>query len=253
VVRGLDTFRRHFQGFEDYYVLIGGSAAAIVSEVAGIEFRSTKDLDIVLCIEAIDSLFADRFWQFIKTGNYETRQRSADKRTLYRFHSPQDQRYPYMIELFSRLPDILDKHINSNTLTPIPINEDISSLSAIILESDYYELTCQYKRVIDGISVIGPEALIPLKAKAWINLTNKRQQGTHVDSKDIKKHRNDIFRLFPLLRVHTSVQCSEYIVQDINHFCMSIRKELHPDIRTFGIRTLTVQEVLSRLENMYHI
>ena len=54
MVRGLDLFREHFAAFKDRYVLIGGTASFLALEEAGIEFRATKDLDIVLCIEAFD-------------------------------------------------------------------------------------------------------------------------------------------------------------------------------------------------------
>ena len=54
MVKGLDTFREAFAGHADRYVLIGGVAASLTLEEAGIEFRSTRDLDIVLIIEALD-------------------------------------------------------------------------------------------------------------------------------------------------------------------------------------------------------
>lgn len=60
MVRGLDVFRRHFADFTDRYVLIGGVAATLAMEEAGLDFRATKDLDLVLIIEALDAfvLFA---------------------------------------------------------------------------------------------------------------------------------------------------------------------------------------------------
>jgi hypothetical protein len=48
VVKGLDLFQKHFEGFADQFILIGGAAATLVMERAGLEFRATKDLDIVL-------------------------------------------------------------------------------------------------------------------------------------------------------------------------------------------------------------
>jgi hypothetical protein len=58
MVRGLDLFRESFASYKDRYILIGGAASTIVMEEAGLEFRATKDLDIVLCIEAFDAAFA---------------------------------------------------------------------------------------------------------------------------------------------------------------------------------------------------
>ena len=58
MVRGLDLFREHFKDFADRYVLIGGTACDLIMSNVGLQFRATKDLDIVLCIESIDREFA---------------------------------------------------------------------------------------------------------------------------------------------------------------------------------------------------
>lgn len=51
MVRGLDVFRDFFAGSADQFVLIGGTAATLAMERAGLTFRATKDLDIVLHVE----------------------------------------------------------------------------------------------------------------------------------------------------------------------------------------------------------
>ena len=48
MVDGLDLFREHFASYADRYVLIGGTAASIAMDELGVEFRVTKDLDIIL-------------------------------------------------------------------------------------------------------------------------------------------------------------------------------------------------------------
>ena len=68
MVRGLDVFREHFAGHADQFVLIGGTAATLAMEEAGLEFRATKDLDIVLHIEALSPSFGEVFWRFIEAG-----------------------------------------------------------------------------------------------------------------------------------------------------------------------------------------
>lgn len=42
----------------------------------GAPFRATKDLDMVLIIEALDTSFVNTFWQFIEDGGYEHREKS---------------------------------------------------------------------------------------------------------------------------------------------------------------------------------
>lgn len=85
MVRGLDRFKEHFAVFADHYVLIGGTACTLVMEEAGLDFRATKDLDIVLCIEAksLDREFGKAFWEFIQKGGYQHRQKSTGKELFY--------------------------------------------------------------------------------------------------------------------------------------------------------------------------
>ena len=76
MVKGLDLFRAHFRDFADRYVLIGGTACDLIMDEAGLEFRATKDLDIVLCIEALDLSFAKAFWEFVEAGQYRVSPRN---------------------------------------------------------------------------------------------------------------------------------------------------------------------------------
>ncbi len=107
MVRGLDKFRDHFRGYEKNYVLIGGTASSLAMEEVGLEFRVTMDLDIVLCIEVLDADFVRVFWDFIRTGRYQNKQKSTGKNRFYRFYEPEDKDFPEMLELFSRIPDAL--------------------------------------------------------------------------------------------------------------------------------------------------
>ncbi|MCV3243598.1 hypothetical protein ABID19_006635 [Mesorhizobium robiniae] len=68
MVTGVDRFRAHFAGQEHQYVLIGGAACELIMNEVGLDFRATKDLDIVLIVEALDAAFAERFWAFVEQG-----------------------------------------------------------------------------------------------------------------------------------------------------------------------------------------
>ena len=96
MIKGLDKFREHFADFSGHYVLIGGAASDVVMDNAGVDFRATKDLDIVLCVEALDAEFAKAFWEFVKKGGYQNQQRSTDKKIFYRFNEPKEKNFPYM-------------------------------------------------------------------------------------------------------------------------------------------------------------
>jgi hypothetical protein len=145
-VKGLDRFKRHFAGCEHQYVLIGGAACDIIMREAGLEFRGTKDLDIVLCVEAIDAEFGKRFWAFIKAGGYQQRERSNGEKEFYRFQKPAQPDFPAMLELFARRSDVI-KIADGSALTPLPIDEDTASLSAILLDEQYYACLLKKHRI----------------------------------------------------------------------------------------------------------
>ena len=108
MVKGLDVFRAWFADYPDQYILIGGTAATLAMEEAGLDFRATKDLDVVLHVEALTPAFGETFWRFIEAGGYEIRQASdTGKPAFYRFQKPTDNSFPVMVELFSRAPDSL--------------------------------------------------------------------------------------------------------------------------------------------------
>jgi hypothetical protein len=106
-------------------------------EGAGAQFRVTSDLDIVLCAEAQSSEFVADFWKFVQEGDYEVQQK-GDKKQFFRFMKPKTERYPRELELFSRMPDALE-YEGTGPFTPVLIDADVASLSAILVDSGYYE------------------------------------------------------------------------------------------------------------------
>lgn len=101
MVTGIESFKEWFKGSEEQYAVIGGTACDILMTEEGLDFRATKDIDLVL--------------------------------------------------------------------------------------------------IIDGVTVLDAAYLIPFKAKAWMDLTDRKAAGEYVDSKKIKKHKNDVFRLTELI------------------------------------------------------
>ncbi len=253
MIIGLDKFAAHFAGLQDRYILIGGAAAWLVLDDAGIEPRATKDLDIVLCLEVLDPDFGTVFWEFIKAGEYKLQEKSDGTKIFYRFRKPAQPGFPVMLELFSRIPDISVLGEDSH-LTPIPIGEDVSSLSAILMNENYYGFIHQYKRDIGGVSLVGEECLIPLKARAWLDLTKRKANGESVDSKDIKKHRADVLRLYQILPPDLQIVLPRSIQDDLRAFLEAIAPELNVNLlKNIGIQGVGVAEVLQTLNTVYGI
>jgi len=252
MVRGFELFKAHFRNYSEHYVLIGGTASTLALEEAGLDFRATKDLDIVLCVEALDEEFVRVFWQFIKAGGYKNQQRSTGRKLFYRFYDPENDTYPVMLELFSRKPDAL-RHELAGSLTPIPVDDEISSLSAILLDDNYYRFIHEHKREIDGIPIVSPECLIPLKARAWLDLSERKNVGETIDERDIRKHRNDVFRLFRLLDASQRVPLPDIIRTDLQKFLEKMETETALDLKSLGLRTMNKEEVIENIEKIFGI
>ncbi|MHB0869747.1 MAG: hypothetical protein ACYC5J_09880 [Chloroflexota bacterium] len=249
MVRGLEKFRAQLGAYADQYVLIGGAACDLLMDEAGLEFRATKDLDIVLCVEVLEASFVVAFWEFVKSGKYEVQQSSTGKPRYYRFLKPEDRQYPYMLELFSRKPDGLYLPDGCH-LTPIPVDEDVSSLSAILLDDGYYTFLRSGRRTVDGVPVVGPEQLILLKARAWLDLKGRSEAGQAVDTKSTVKHKNDVFRLYRLLEPDLEVIIPDAIRLDMDAFLSAMESE-SVDLNNLGIRGQTLAGILEELRRMF--
>lgn len=84
MVRGLEIFKNYFRDFVQSYVIIGGTACDIIVSATGLTPRATKDIDIIIVVEALDSAFAKQFWNFVHDGQYEVREKSDLVRQYYR-------------------------------------------------------------------------------------------------------------------------------------------------------------------------
>jgi len=194
MVRGLYIFKEYFAEFPDNYLIIGGTARDIIMEDAGFDPKGTRDIDMILVVEALTPEFVIRFWQFIKEGNYEHQEKSSGTQQYYRFYNPENKAFTFMIELFSRKPDAVLLNEPAH-LTPIPVENDLSSLSAILLSNDYYEYILSHSFIENEVHLAKIESLICLKARAFNDMTSRKAQGEFIDGNKIKKHKNDIFRL----------------------------------------------------------
>jgi hypothetical protein len=216
---------------------------------AGLSFRATKDLDIVLCIESLDETFGKAFWNFINMGGYEIRGKADGKGCFYRFQKPASKDYPYMLELFSRAPEVMPIAEGSR-LTRISVGTEISSLSAILLDPDYYEWIQAGKRIVRDLPVVGAAHLIPLKARAWLDLRAKKDADEKIDRLDVKKHKNDILRLFQVVEPDSPVNPPQRIVDDMRLFLDRLAAE-GVDLKSLGLKTITLETVMAGLRKIY--
>ena len=173
------------------------------------------------------------------------------KHEYYRFTNPQDKTYPKQIEIFARYTGILnlppDAHIE-----PISVGEDLSSLSVILMDDNYYAFTIEHSRNIDDIHVASPEALICLKAKAYTEMLDRKAEGKLVDSRDIEKHKKDIFRLIAMLPQDSHFTLPEKMKNDMNDFYQRVGELSNPDFfKNAGLRGLNAERLLELINTAF--
>lgn len=137
-------------------------------------------------------------------------------------------------------------------LTPLPIDEAVSSLSAILLNDEYYELLRHGQVILDGIPVLKATCLIPFKAKAWLDLSDRKATGEHVDTKNVKKHKNDVFRLTDLITADTRQELTDEIAADMKNFLREMEKE-SVDLKTLGLKGADQKTRMNLLYQCYGI
>ena len=252
MVTGINIFRKYFAEFTGNYIIIGGTACDIIIDAAGLKPRATKDIDIILIVEALSPEFVAQFWSFIKDGGYGQKERNEDERQYYRFTKPAQEEFPYQIELFSRIPDLL-KLDEGMHLTPIPVDEELSSLSAILMNEDYYNYALNHCTVEDGLQRANKETLICLKAKAFLEMTERKEKGEQVDDRHIQKHKKDVLRLCAMLTADDVFDLPASIKADMQAFAGKVKNELPGKeiFKEMGAGNLDPEVVLAQLINSF--
>ncbi len=116
--------------------------------------------------------------------------------------------------------------------------------SLIILLNDvYYEILINGKIIADGFSVLNIETLILFKIKAWLDLKSRKLEDVRVNGKNIKKHKNDIFRLLEQVSPSSTMKIHSSIERDVKEFLRLIQDD-KPDLKTLVLEVLVLKKCL---------
>lgn len=256
-MEGLEIFKEAFEAYSDNYVIIGGTACDITMQGTVVRPRATHDIDMIVIVENMTPSFAKRFWEFVKEAGYRPEKRKQiegepAKYELYRFVDGKTG-YPEMIELLSRHPDILGEPSNL-VIEPLPIDGDVSSFSAIIMDDDFYHFTIKHSKLTDGVRHADSAALVCLKTRAYLNLLQDKAEGKHVNSKDIKKHRSDVLKNVVII-TDESISAPMAIVDCVKDFVSSIRADWdtlsNPLAKALDQDQEFVDALLEQLNNLF--
>ncbi len=255
-MEGLEKFREAFEDYADNYVIIGGVACNITMSGSSVRPRATHDIDMIIIVERMSPQFGDRFWQFVREAGYKAemsrpKEGESPRYELYRFVDGRPE-YPEMIELLSRRLDFWKR--SDAVVEPFPMGEEVSSLSAIILDDDYYDFTIEHSRITDGIRHADPLALIALKTRAYLNLLRDKTNGNHVNSRDIRKHRTDVLKNVVLV-IESGIEAPLSIVEGVREFVDSIRDNWdvlgNSIAQSLNQRESFVERLLELLDNLF--
>lgn len=248
-VNGLDVFAEKFKDYTDNFIIVGGTACSLAMTEVGIDFRTTDDIDMIVIVEELSADFGLAFWEFIKAGNYKM-WKSEEQTHFFRFEVPKGSIYPRKIELFSRkqdwVPDdMVDKY------TKLVVGDEISSLSAILLDDTYYQFLKSGAEIVNDLPILKPVYLIAFKAKAHVDLTRKHNEGMHVNKKDLKKHKYDIFRLVQLLDPEERINVSDEVKEDLKQF-FDLIENVIVDMKALGLN-YTKEEAIRIIKQVFQM
>lgn len=225
-MQGLDKFREYMSGFRSHYVVIGGLATVLTLVDRGLPARATKDVDMIIICQPETKFYMKRFWEFIKAGGYKLWKPDDKEETrpcFYRFVRPESRDFPSQIELFSKVPEYVevpdDVHI-----VHIPMEDYTSSFSAIIMDEAYYDFAISHSQIVGDLRILNAEALIVLKAVAYMENLRRKEAGIAVDQKNIDKHKKDIYRLAYVFDGSERFEVNDTIKEQLRAFVLEVEK-----------------------------
>ena len=83
-----------------------------------------------------------------------------------------------------------------------------------------------------------------------MDLTDRKAAGEHVESKNIKKHKNDVFRLTELIDTTAKIVAPQGVYADIQEFIYRMKNE-NVNIEQLGVVGRTKEKILEELKVMY--
>ena len=88
--------------------------------------------------------------------------------------------------------------------------------------------------------------------KAWLDLSDRKKAGEQVDSRNIRKHKNDVFRLTELLDESQKPLSTvpKTVRKDMQVFLERMTEE-EIDLKQLNIRGKTKETILKQLQAIY--
>lgn len=238
---GLNHFEEYFKDFRESYVVVGGFATLmhLEKQLEG-HGKVTQDIDLVLLTTASIEM-AQKIKAYVREGEYTIQKGEKDNFSYYRFVNPKVENFAKEIELFA----VKDQALllgEGQRIIPVDPEEGLYSLSAIMLDNEYFEMI---KNNIDNsnrVPCTNTLATIMLKISAFYDLKSRGDDKW-------KKHRRDILKLVLLLTGEEQLELKGRMVEDVEMFMEHLKtlddKMIKNITSMIGIRQSDIYEALS--------
>lgn len=110
----------------------------------------------------------------------------------------------------------------------------------------------QFRGYEDCYTIIGGTACDILMSEVGLDLRKKKADGTHVNERDLKKHKNDVFRLFPLAEPSARIALSPVVEEDVRQFVQAMGDET-VDLERLGLEGAALEEILHTLKRIFRM
>ncbi len=100
--------------------------------------------------------------------------------------------------------------------------------------------------------IIGGTACDLIMEREELDLSERKANGERVDSKNIKKHKNDVFRIAQLLSAQSRQELGAEVAEDMTAFLKAMQKE-DVNLKSLGIRGATKERTLEVLHQCYEL
>lgn len=83
-----------------------------------------------------------------------------------------------------------------------------------------------------------------------MDLRKRRENGQQIDEKDIKKHRNDVFRLYQIISTEQRIYLPPEVAGDMRAFLLAV-EDSKLNLSQIGIQGFTLTDAVDGLKQVY--
>jgi len=177
---------------------------------------------------------SNRIKKYITEGEYKIQKGDKDQYHYYRFVEPKKENFAKEIELFASNENDI-KLDDNQRIIPIDPEEGLYSLSAIMLDPEYFGMIKNNVNKKLLAPCTNTQATIMLKISAFYDLRER-------DDKKWKKHRRDILKLSLLLTGEEHIQLVGRMTNDFKAFITHIEEDLNQKTLSGIVDKLPVQK-----------